>query len=48
MQYGLAIIFETQLSHKTGVLISDCGLKPWKIATGGLQRRALGRWNWEK
>jgi hypothetical protein len=27
MQYGLAIIFETQLSHKTGVLISDFGLR---------------------
>ena len=25
MQYGLRIIFETQLSHKTGVLISDFG-----------------------
>jgi len=27
MQYGLRIIFDTQLSHKTGKSILDCGFK---------------------
>jgi hypothetical protein len=26
MQYGLRIIFETQLSHKTGKMISEFGM----------------------